>query len=77
MSSKLYSNDELYLDKIIKEKFNHFKIDKNTIFECNIKDNSIIMTPRQKVSFNDVFGMIDDNGEDWNIDELIHIEHVL
>ena len=71
-SSKLYGNDELHLPKIIKEKFNLFKIDKNTIFEWDIKDNSIIITPRQKVSFDDVFGMIDDDGEDWDVDELVY-----
>ena len=71
-SSKLYGNDELHLPKIIKEKFNLFKIDKNTIFEWDIKGNSIIITPRRKVSFDDVFGMIDDDGEDWNVDELVY-----
>ena len=71
-SSKLYGNDELHLPKIIKEKFNHFKIDKETIFEWDIKGNSIIITPRQKVNFDDVFGMIDDDGEDWNVDELVY-----
>lgn len=70
-SSKLYGNEELHLPKIVKEKFNHFKIDKERIFEWDMKGNSIIITPRQKVSFDDVFGMIDDDGEDWNVDELI------
>lgn len=35
-------------------------------------DDMIILIPRQKVTFDDVFGMIDDDGEDWNIDELVY-----
>lgn len=73
-SSKLYGNDELHLPKIIKEEFKEFKIDKNTIFDWDIKDNEIILTPRQKVTFDDVFGMIDDGGDDWDVDELIYNE---
>ena len=71
-SSKLYGNDELYLPKIIKEEFKQFPIDENTIFEWDIKDDEIILTPRQKVTLDDVFGMIDDDGEDWNVDELVY-----
>ena len=71
-SSKLYGNDELNLPKIIKEEFKQFPIDENTIFEWDIKDDEIILTPRQKVTLDDVFGMIDDDGEDWNVDELVY-----
>lgn len=71
-TSKLYGNDELHLPKIIKKEFKHFKIDENTIFEWSIKGNEIILTPRQKVTFDDVFGMIEDDGEDWNIDEMVY-----
>ena len=53
-TSKLYGNDELHLPKIIKEKFKEFPIDKNTIFEWDIQNNNIILTPRQKVTLNDV-----------------------
>ena len=70
-SSKLYGNDELHLPKIIEE-FKQFPIDENTIFEWDIKDDEIILTPRQKVTLDDVFGMIDDDGEDWNVDELVY-----
>ncbi|KZX11839.1 hypothetical protein MBORA_13790 [Methanobrevibacter oralis] len=73
-TSKLYGNDELHLPKIIKDEFKDFPIDKNTIFDWDIQDNNIIITPRQKTTFDDVFGMIDDDGEDWNIDELIYDE---
>lgn len=71
-SSKLYGNDELRLPKIIKEEFKEFPIDENTIFEWDIKDNEIILTPRQNVTLNDVLGIIDDDGEDWNVDELVY-----
>ena len=47
-------------------------VDENTIFEWDIKDDEIILTPRQKVTLDDVFGMIDDDGEDWNVDELVY-----
>lgn len=68
-SSKLYGNDELHLPKIIKEKFKEFPIDENTIFDWDIQDNIILLKPRKKVTFDDVFGMIDDDGNDWNVDE--------
>ena len=29
-------------------------------------------TERTKVTLDDVFGMIDDDGEDWNVDELVY-----
>lgn len=71
-SSKLYGNDELHLPKIIKEKFKKFPIDENTIFDWDIQDNTILFKPRKKVTFDDVFGMIDDDGNDWNVDEMIY-----
>lgn len=71
-SSKLYGNDELHLPKIIKEKFKKFPIDENTIFDWDIEDNTILLKPRKKVTFDDVFGMIDDDGKDWNVDEMIY-----
>ena len=69
-SSKLYGNDELHLPKVIKEEFKKFPIDEKTIFKWDIKYNEIILTPRQKVTLNDVIGMIDDDGEDWDIDRM-------
>lgn len=72
-NSKLYGNDELHLPKIIKKEFKKFEIDKNTIFEWDIVNDDIILTPRKKVTFDDVWGMIDDE-EDWDIDELIYNE---
>ena len=72
-TSKLYGNDELHLPKIIKEEFKNFKIDENTIFEWDIKDNEIILTPRKKVTLEDVIGMIDDDGEDWDIDKEVYL----
>lgn len=71
-SSKLYGNDELHLPKIIKENFKEFPIDENTIFDWDIEDNTILLKPRKKVTFDDVFGMIDDDGKDWNVDEMIY-----
>ena len=74
-SSKLYGNDELHLPKIIKEEFKEFVIDENTIFEWDIKDNDIILTPRQKVRLEDVIGMIkkeDCDDGSWNIDEEVY-----
>lgn len=71
-SSKLYGNDELHLPKIIKEEFKEFPIDENTIFEWDIRDGEIILTPRQKVTLDDVLGILDDDGEEWNIDELVY-----
>lgn len=41
-SNKLQDNDKLQLPK-------EFKIDENTIFKWDIKDNDIILTPKQKV----------------------------
>ncbi len=72
-NSKLYGNDELHLPKIIKKEFKKFEIDKNTIFEWDIVNDDIILTPRKKVTLDDVWGMIDDE-EDWDIDELIYNE---
>ncbi|MDO5851075.1 MAG: hypothetical protein Q4Q23_01150 [Methanobacteriaceae archaeon] len=46
-TSKLYRNDELHLPKIIKEEFKDFVIDENTIFDWDIEDNNIILTPRK------------------------------
>lgn len=74
-SSKLYGNDELHLPKIIKEEFKEFVIDENTIFEWDIKDKDIILTPRQKVRLEDVIGMIkkeDCDDGSWNIDEEVY-----
>lgn len=72
-SSKLYGNDELHLPKIIKEEFKKFPIDENTIFDWDIKDNEIILTPRKKVTINDVIGIIEDDGEEWDIDKEVYL----
>lgn len=75
-SSKLYGNDELHLPKIIKEEFKKFDIDENTIFEWDIKDNEIILTPRKKVTLNDVIGMVkkeDEVSDDWDIDKGVYL----
>ena len=72
-SSKLYGNDELHLPKIIKEKFKEFPIDENTIFDWSIKNNEIILTPRQKVTIDDVLGIIEDDGEEWDIDKEVYL----
>ena len=74
--NRSFSNDELHLPKIIKEKFKEFEIDENTIFEWDIVDNKIILTPRQKVTLDDVIGMVkkeDDTLEDWNIDRGVYL----
>ena len=74
-SSKLNGNDELQLPKIIKEEFKDFPIDENTIFEWDIQDNNIILTPRQKVTLNDVIGMIkkeDCDDGSWDIDKDVY-----
>lgn len=72
-SSKLYGNDELHLPKIIKEEFKDFTIDENTIFEWDIIDDKIILLPRQKVTIDDVIGMIVDDGEEWDIDKEVYL----
>ena len=70
-SSKIYGNDELHLPKIIKEQFKAFKIDKDTIFDWNIQDDKIIITPRKKVTTDDILGIIED-GEDWDMDNELY-----
>ena len=75
-SSKLYDNDMLHLPKFIKDEFKEFPIDENTIFEWKVRENEIILTPRQKVTLKDVVGMIkkeDDTGEEWDIDKEVYL----
>lgn len=75
-SSKLYGNDELHLPKIIKEEFTDFKIDENTIFEWDIKDNEIILTPRKKITLEDVAGIIKkekDTPGKWEINKGVYL----
>ena len=70
-NNKLYG-DDLHLTTITKKEFKKFPIDENIDFDWDIRDNNIILTPRQKVTFDDVWGMIDDDCEDGNVDELVY-----
>ena len=72
-STKLYGNDKLHLPKIVKDEFKEFEIDKNTVFDWDVKDNQIILTPRRKVTLEDVVGMIKDDGKDWQIDKGVYL----
>lgn len=35
-------------------------------------NNEIIITSRQKVTFDDVFGMTNDDGKDWDVDDIVY-----
>ena len=52
-----------------------FKIDKNTIFEWDIKNKNIILTLRQKLTLDDVIGMVkkeDCDDGSWDINNEIY-----
>ena len=72
-SSKLNGNDELHLPKIIKEKFTSFELDENTIFDWSIEGDIIILKPRKKVTTEDILGIIDYDGEEWDIDNEVYL----
>ena len=67
----MYGNDELHIPKVVKNSFKDFELDENTIFEWDVVDGNIILTPRRKVSLDDVNGMIDDE-DDWDVDEMVY-----
>lgn len=73
-SSKMYGNDELHLPKIIKEKFTSFDLNEDTIFYWDIEGDNIILKPRKKVTTDDILGIIDDDGEEWDIDKEVYLK---
>lgn len=53
-TSKLYGHDELHIPKKVIKEYTATEISQDTIFDWSIKDNKIILTPRKKVSIEDV-----------------------
>lgn len=73
-SSKLYGNDEIHIPKAIKKAFKQFQIDEDTIFDWDIKDNEIILTPRKKVKLDDIIGIIDEGDDEYDIDKMVYLD---
>lgn len=69
-TTKLYKNYQVAIPKIIRSKVD---LDlNNTVLEWkyNKNTNEIIIIPRKKVELDDVLGIIEDDGEELNIDEM-------
>ncbi len=71
-TTKLYKNYQVAIPKIIRSKVD---LDlNNTVLEWkyNKNTNEIIIIPRKKVELDDVLGIIEDDGEELNIDEMVY-----
>ena len=71
-SSKMYEKDKLVLPNIIKEEFDCIELNEDTIFDWAIEDDKIILKPRNIVTTDDIIGIIDDDGGEWDIDNEIY-----
>lgn len=71
-TTKLYKNYQVAIPKIIRSKVD---LDlNNTVLEWkyNKNTNEIIIIPRKKVELDDVLGIIEDDEEELNIDEMVY-----